>query len=53
MAKVFNENEAFELHKAAVMRDFVAKPRLGMWDVRVQMEEQKCQWTSLTLAVLY
>ncbi|KAI9271604.1 V-type proton ATPase subunit B [Phascolomyces articulosus] len=28
MAKVFNENEAFELHKAAVMRDFVAKPRL-------------------------
>ena len=29
MATTFNENEAFEMHKAAVMRDFVAKPRLG------------------------
>lgn len=31
MAKVFNANEAFELHKAAVLRDFIAKPRLGTY----------------------
>jgi V-type H+-transporting ATPase subunit B len=29
MAKPINAREAFELHKSAVTRDFIAKPRLG------------------------
>lgn len=29
MAKTLSAREAFELHKAAVTRDFIAKPRLG------------------------
>lgn len=29
MAHTLSASEAFELHKAAVTRDFVAKPRLG------------------------
>jgi V-type H+-transporting ATPase subunit B len=29
MARPINAREAFELHKSAVTRDFIAKPRLG------------------------
>jgi V-type H+-transporting ATPase subunit B len=32
MVKTLSAREAFELHKSAVTRDFVAKPRLGMLD---------------------
>lgn len=31
MAHTLSASEAFELHKAAVTRDFVAKPRLGTY----------------------
>lgn len=30
MAKTLSAREAFELHKSAVTRDFIAKPRLGI-----------------------
>lgn len=29
MAHTLSASEAFELHKSAVTRDFIAKPRLG------------------------
>jgi hypothetical protein len=36
MAKPINAREAFELHKSAVTRDFIAKPRLGniLWEIK-------------------
>jgi hypothetical protein len=30
MAHTLSAREAFELHKSAVTRDFIAKPRLGI-----------------------
>lgn len=33
MAHTLSAREAFELHKSAVTRDFIAKPRLGKFHI--------------------
>ncbi len=38
MAKTLSAREAFELHKSAVTRDFIAKPRLGILSVLILVE---------------
>jgi hypothetical protein len=38
MAKPLSAREAFELHKSAVTRDFIAKPRLGNIVCNIKLE---------------
>jgi V-type H+-transporting ATPase subunit B len=41
MAHTLSAREAFELHKSAVTRDFIAKPRLGKRNILTSEEEEK------------